>query len=310
MLHHDNPDLIEEPVDEWNSCAIHIAAEKENYDLLEYLLRYGANVNAIGTRDKNTALHIACIHKDVSMIRLLFAYSIDDEIPNGKKKKAIDLLPKKNKQFRREFLKAKNFRNKNKLKEEQEKKRNQTLRANDIQVAGMALITENSTQIRKYMKETDHRLNFISDKTKEIKERRGVCITAFGKQTGVDIDEIAITFNKLPNKPNLWNKWNAVKKDRINNNPNTMTKQIQINKMLFGLTWIALKNKKAKNIKKPNPKSIKFLTKKLFEKLPHDSKTRKRHLTKDDFEKKLLQWLFDIHDEIVAEDEERNSNYV
>eukprot|EP01084_Bolivina_argentea_P086925 157068_1 len=119
ILHHTDPDLVNDPVDEKQYSALHYAVRNKNPDLIDYLLTNGANVNIQGGPDGNTALHEATLQGDSQTIKQLFSYGIDDALKNWNNKTAFNLCNRKHK---REFTKAKQYREKN-LKEIQEKMR-------------------------------------------------------------------------------------------------------------------------------------------------------------------------------------------
>ena len=45
-LHQEEPDLINECVSSQGYIAIQVAVKKQNFELFEYLLKYGGNINA------------------------------------------------------------------------------------------------------------------------------------------------------------------------------------------------------------------------------------------------------------------------
>ena len=189
-LHAENPDLINESVDNVGHKAIHIAVQKKHGELLLYLLNNGANINEIGGKTANTALHESTLIKDMVAVRLLFSYGIDDQILNTKGSRAIDLLSKS---LKREFLKAKQYKNKHREQLNANYKRSTA----DVFIAGMSLRT-NTEKIKKYVHQQDHEVNFYKRKKKEIEDRE-MALTAFGEDCGCDIDEIAMTLQKVPN---------------------------------------------------------------------------------------------------------------
>merc|ERR1719410_3387919 len=234
-LHAENPDLINEPVDNMGHKAIHIAVQKKHGELLLYLLQNGSDINAIGGKTANTALHEATLKKDMKAVRLLFSYGIDDQITNTKGSRAIDLLSKS---LKREFLKAKQYKNKHREQLNQQSFKRST--AGDITIAGMSLKT-NTEKIKKYVHQQDHEVNFYKNKKKEIEDRE-MPLTAFGEACGVDIDELAMTLQKMPNAGKQWQKWAKAA---------SVSRQTEIFKILYGLTVAALK--KNPRSKKPPP---------------------------------------------------------
>ena len=196
MLHAQDPDLINEPVDSQGHKAIHLAIQNKNSEMLQYLLKNGVNINAKGGKQRNTALHEAALQKDMKAVRHLFSFGIDDTITNINGKRAIDLCPKS---LRREFTKAKTYRNK--YRRHLAEMAHSRTSTNDITVAGMSLNRTPKAQITKYVKATDHALNFYRDKKKEIEERE-MAQTEFGEKVGCDVDEIAMTLQKVPDPGN------------------------------------------------------------------------------------------------------------
>eukprot|EP01084_Bolivina_argentea_P070184 127625_1 len=285
ILHATDPDVINEPIDKHGNCAIHFAVINKHQDLLDYLLKNGVNINAQGGKLRNTALHEAVINSDMKTVRDLFSFGIDDSISNIDGKRAIDICSK---ELKRQFTKAKQFRNKH--REEITNKHIRDKTSNDIQIAGMKLSSTPTDRIKKYVKETDLQNHFYKNKKKEIEDRT-MLITTFGQETGVEIDEIAMTLQKVPDSGKLWQKW--AKKPKL-------TKQTEIYKMMFGLTVLTIKKKNPRG-KKPPSKPIKLLTSRLCKKLP--KRKGKTTLTKEDFIKNFHSHLYNIHDEMVYQEE-------
>mmetsp|Transcript_38927 Transcript_38927/g.62147 ORF Transcript_38927/g.62147 Transcript_38927/m.62147 type:complete len:347 (+) Transcript_38927:51-1091(+) len=290
MLHAEDPDLINEPVDEHGHKALHLAIQNKNFELLQYLLQNGANINAKGGAHHNTALHEAVLVRDMKAIRTLFSFGIDDSITNRHGTRAIDLCPKS---LRREFTKAKSFKNKHRdYLERVEHSKRATL--GDVTIAGMQLKSTPAAQIRKYIKDTDHALNFYRNKKKEIEER-DMPQTTFGDEVGCDVDEIAMTLHFYPHPGKLWDKW--AKK-------HALTRQTEIYKILYGLTLLALKEKNPRS-KKPRSQPIKSLTSKLCKALP--KKKGKTTLSKEDFVKNMANILFQLHEEMLHDEMHSNT---
>jgi len=103
MLHSENPDLINECVDNEGHKALHLCIRNKNNALLKYLLQHGVNINAKGGKLQNTALHEAIGVKDMNAVRYLFSFGIDDSIQNANGHRAIELCPR---YLKREFMKA------------------------------------------------------------------------------------------------------------------------------------------------------------------------------------------------------------
>ena len=101
-LHEFDPSLVNEFVTETGYMALHFAVRNKNHALLEYLLSHGADVNARGGPDYNTALHEAVMIDDIDSMRILFRYNVKDELKNGHQKRAFEYC-----QNRRRFIKAK-----------------------------------------------------------------------------------------------------------------------------------------------------------------------------------------------------------
>eukprot|EP01083_Nonionella_stella_P061167 159467_1 len=237
MLHAENPDLINELVDSDGHCAIHLAIQHKNGELLMYLLNNGVNINAKGGKERNTALHEASKMNDMKAVRNLFSYGIDDSILNKDGKRAIDFCPKS---IKREFTKAKQYRNKH--REQLNNMQHHRGESTDITIAGMSLKSTNTQQIKKFFHQQDLELNFYKNKKKEIEERDGMAITSFGENVGCEMDEIAMTLQKVPDAGKLWDKW--AKKGFL-------TRQTEIYKIMYGLTVLTLKKKNPRAKKPP-----------------------------------------------------------
>jgi len=284
-LHAENPDLINEAVDNEGHRAIHLSVQNKNGELLLYLLNNGVNINAVGGKHGNTALHEAALISDMKAVRHLFSYGIDDSIMNLDGKRAIDLCPKS---LKREFTKAKQFRNKHR---DNINKTLHSRKSTDIIIAGMSL--KNSTEkIKKFVHQQDDELNFYKNKKREI-EDRDMSITSFGEQCGCDIDEIAMTLQKVPDPGKLWMKWAKMP---------ALTRQTEIYKILYGLTVLTLKKKNPRS-KKPPGHPIKLLTSRLCRKLP--KKEGKTTLTKEYFIKHCHNILYTLHEEMVNDELQR-----
>lgn len=288
ILHHSDPDLVNEVVDENGTMAIHYAVKTKNEKLLEYLLNNGANINAQGGKEYNSALHEAILLQDFSAIKKLYSYGINDQLRNIHGKLAIDLC---NKKYKREFMKAKQFKAKHKEEYLQKHAKNIRRTQTGVMLAGMNLNDTNEKTIRRYVKETDHRENFYRRKEEEIAHRE-MAVTSFGDECGIDADEIAMTIRNME-LSKLWQKLTK-------RNTNAVTKQTEIYKILYGLTLVALK-KKNPRAKKPPQTAVKKLTTILVKKLP--KKKGKATLEKNDFEKQFAKYLFEIHDEMKEKEE-------
>merc|ERR1712228_1893 len=108
MLHQEDPDLVNEPVDEYNGQALHYAVKHKNEKLLVYVLETGANINTQAGLKCNSALHEAVSLKDWESVKILFGHGINDELINIDGKRAIDLL--QTKKCKREYTKAKQYK--------------------------------------------------------------------------------------------------------------------------------------------------------------------------------------------------------
>ena len=131
------------------------------------------------------------------------------------------------------------------------------------------------------------------NKKREIDERE-MPLTSFGEECGCDIDEIAMTLQKVPNAGKLWQKW--AKQPSI-------SRQTEIYKILYGLTVLTLK--KNPRSKKPPSGPIKGLTARLCKKLP--KKKGKTVFTKEYFVKHCHTTLYALHDEMAKEEEQVNA---
>ena len=160
-----------------------------------------------------------------------------------------------------------------------------------ILLAGLDLDeASNQQSIRRYVKETDDTENFFRRKKKEIDDR-DMPITEFGELTNVDVDEIALTVQKIQGLDKVWIKF--VK------NKNEINKQTDIYKILYGLTLMAIKAKDPRLHKPPQP-PIKKLTQRLAKKLP--KKKGRTTLEKDTFINEFAKMLYKIHEEMVTEE--------
>eukprot|EP01083_Nonionella_stella_P209261 758736_1 len=106
MLHQQEPDLINEIVTSTGYIAIHISVKRKHFELFQYLLKYGGNINAICGYEGYSCLHLAVINKDIKIIRELFNADIDDTLINNNGKTAGDLITDTS--FRRQYMRAKN----------------------------------------------------------------------------------------------------------------------------------------------------------------------------------------------------------
>ena len=269
--------------------ALHYAVKNKNDQLLEYLLNNGANVNAQGGSDYNSALHEATLMQDWQAVRKLFSYGINDQLRNAHGKLAIDLCIKK---YKREFTKAKQFSKKHKDKYLAKHANSMRKHQSAVMLAGMDLNDTNEKTIRRYVKETDHAQNFYRRKEEEIRDRE-MALTTFGEDCGIECDEIAMTIRNM----DLQKIWSKLTK----RNANAVTKQTEIYKILYGLTVLALKKKNPRS-KKPPADAVKKLTTLLVKKLP--KKKGKATLEKDTFCKSFYTYLFQLHDELVQKEEQ------
>eukprot|EP00484_Ammonia_sp_Unknown_P029459 CAMPEP_0197034410 /NCGR_PEP_ID=MMETSP1384-20130603/12540_1 /TAXON_ID=29189 /ORGANISM="Ammonia sp." /LENGTH=337 /DNA_ID=CAMNT_0042464341 /DNA_START=21 /DNA_END=1034 /DNA_ORIENTATION=- len=293
ILHHGDPDCVNEPVDTTGFTALHYAVRNKNEELLTYLLENGANINAQGGKDRNSALHEAVLIADFTAVRKLFSYGINDNLTNAKGKTAIDLC---NKKYKREFTKAKQFKQKHKNEYIQRQQEQLEQRAS-VMLAGMDLNDTNEKNIKNikdYVKKTDHEQNFFRRKQQEIDER-DMAITSFGDDCGIELDEIAMTIKD----DDLTKYWTKLTKKNAKE-PKEVTKQTEIYKILYGITQFALK-KKNPRAKRPSADAVKKITSQFVKKLP--KKRGKATLEREEFVKKMPKYLFELHDELVEREE-------
>jgi len=314
MLHSENPDLINECVDNEGHKALHLCIRNKNNALLKYLLQHGVNINAKGGKLQNTALHEAIGVKDMNAVRYLFSFGIDDSIQNANGHRAIELCPR---YLKREFMKAKAYKNKQRtyLNCMQHREENKT--PMDICIGGMSLRSTPSHTIRQYVNDYDgydddddeddsgggygHSGNITRIKHQEIVQRTKP-VTTFGDRVGVDVDEIGMMLQKISNTDKLWAKWA---------NKAVLTRQTEIYKILYVLTVLALrrktKDRRSRNSKPPN-EPIKRLTRRVCKKLPKlDDKVS---LTKTELDNNLHHILYQLHDEMVSENSEESLSYI
>lgn len=102
----DNHDVINEYINNRGMSAIHFSVLNNHTGMLQYLLLNGANINIQRSRDGYTALHIASMDENVSILRILFQYKADDTILNHKNRTAFQLCSSA---FKRTFRKAKKY---------------------------------------------------------------------------------------------------------------------------------------------------------------------------------------------------------
>eukprot|EP01084_Bolivina_argentea_P309864 536022_1 len=223
ILHCDDPDVVNEPIDEYGTVALLYAVKTKNGPLLQYLLNNGANINAQGGPNYNSALHEATIIENFTAIKKLYSYGINDQLKNNQNRTAPELC---NKKFKREFTKAKQFKAKHK---QQYLTRGavEAKRHSSVMLAGMNLNDMNELSIRRYVKETDHAQNWYRRKQEEI-ANRDMAVTEFGDVCGIEIDEIAMTLQKIPDLGRVWTK--LAKRSKC------VSKQTEIYKILYTLT--------------------------------------------------------------------------
>eukprot|EP01084_Bolivina_argentea_P267508 454095_1 len=274
VLHQNDFYLINQPVDKYGCTAIHYAVRNKNQQILLYLLQdgHGADINVQGGPNYNSALHEAALINDFNSITILYRYNIKEQLKNNDNKTAIQLCIDP-----REFIKAKEFA----LSEN-----NSDPRRSTVLFHGKKLRQTHKHIIRKILKETND-VQVVTIHKQEI-EHREEHITMFGEECGVEVDEVAMVL--IDNNPKkIWNKLNKSKRK-------CLTKQTDIYKILFGLTYCAIKKKKHPH--KPPIHAIKKLTTKLCKKLP--KKKGRPILEKEIFVEKFHTYLFELHDDMVA----------
>ena len=257
ILHAEEPDIIDQPVDEEGHTAIHIAVINQDHALLEYILNNGVNVNALGGPLRNTALHEAAQRQDMESIQILFAFGINDQITNIEARRAIELCPSR---LRREFNRAKRLRKKNRALAVQAN----TLRGHDgrdTMIGGIVLNTASPGDLRRYIKESSGYMDFVKRKRKEI-DRRESMLTAFGEAVGCEVDEIAFTVHQMPTKDKIA-CWEMFFHDR-----DSLTKLTDINRLMTALTKKAHHLRPHRKHKKPPQIPMHRLTGQIAKRLP------------------------------------------
>jgi len=272
-LHADDPGLVDKPVDKSGRKALHVAAEKNYTEIVEYLLKNGANANSKAPRTGDTALHEASRVNAIPIIRLLLQFGANPELTNRKGQKPQQLC---NEATRKEFAKTK-------LKQyreaaSQDGKENQ---GDDIRIAGQSV---QQFVITKQEKEREELEN--SKETNEVP-------TEFGKSTGIELSEVSDWLKRLSKKETIWNK-------SVGSNKKELDQNRALFKLVFTLVLAALRTKEREASLKNNNPSIKNLCRKLQDKLKKSNK-KGFILTKDQFMTEFHNYLMEIHEELVEE---------
>jgi len=254
-LHADDPGLVDKPVDKQGRKALHVAAEKQYTEIVEYLLMNGANANAKAPRTGDTALHEAARVNAVPTIRILLQYNADPEITNRKGQKPQELCDSTT---RREFAKTK-------IKQYREmgsagqassgSYQNNSGHDEEIRIGGQSVQQFVIKQQQKEQEELE------AQETNSIR-------TEFGQNTGIELSEVSEWLKRLNKKDMIWNKSVGATKKELDQNR-------ALFKLVYALVLAALRTKdRNANLKNNNP-SIKTLSKKLQDKLKKKSPTKK-----------------------------------
>eukprot|EP00483_Globobulimina_turgida_P004497 UN04506 len=182
-LHADNPSLINEYVDQHGCIAVHYAVRSKNERMLLYLLNHDANTNARGGLNYNTPLHEAALTNNFKAVRHLYSYNkikLNDKLTNNDNLTAIELCIHK-----RKYITAKQHGMNGSRRKLLDKKKS------SIYFHGQNLETTTKHTIHRIVMETDDEKIFLRRKKEEIRYREKA-VTQFGKDCGVDIDEIAM----------------------------------------------------------------------------------------------------------------------
>jgi len=291
-LHQEDPDLINEMVDEHGHTAIHVAVKDQRMDILTYLLDNGVDINMRGGPFFNTALHEAVLSENRSIIGALYKHGINDELLNIRKHKAIDLCTDK---FKRHFLKAKQSgiqqQRDNSSTTAKPVNRMPSVRVVGIDVNDMS----KSKTLRRYLEETDDANAVYMAKRQEIalRNKKHEMLTAFGEECGVEVDEIAMRI-KDEDLEKVWNKMVPSKAKEV-------TKRTDVYKILYACTMIAIKQKYNAS-RRPPATAIQKLTTRLVAILPNNKAMRRQtSLTQEVFCKHITELLLKVHQQMVDE---------
>jgi len=310
MLHQDDPDIINLCVSDRGELAIHIAIKRKHLELFQYLLKYGADINALRGSDGNSCLHLAVINRDLRVIQELFSHDVDDSLINKEMKTAADLI--EDKTFRRRFMRTKNN---HKYQEEHI----------PMNLASTTLASQRETSRSESiggMSLSDISMEIGGDHTVGTLEgdggRDAVTMkfeTPFGHQVGCEVKEIAYYLQELgtnQKSSRVWGKW--VRKEHI-------TKPHDLVKVIYGLTVLTLRSRKGAKQRqrvKPPSKPMARLASRVYQMfpvvltsattLPSDRsihRKKRRILTKDNFILNFHTFLYRAHDEMVNEQREQ-----
>ena len=64
ILMHGDPELVNEPCDEYGRRALHFAVQNKNQSMITYLMEHKADINIQGGEDNNSLLHEAVLLQD------------------------------------------------------------------------------------------------------------------------------------------------------------------------------------------------------------------------------------------------------
>eukprot|EP00485_Elphidium_margaritaceum_P016463 CAMPEP_0202725860 /NCGR_PEP_ID=MMETSP1385-20130828/184316_1 /ASSEMBLY_ACC=CAM_ASM_000861 /TAXON_ID=933848 /ORGANISM="Elphidium margaritaceum" /LENGTH=417 /DNA_ID=CAMNT_0049392065 /DNA_START=80 /DNA_END=1334 /DNA_ORIENTATION=+ len=350
MLHSENPDLINECVDNEGHKALHLCIRNKNNALLKYLLQHGVNINAKGGKLQNTALHEAIGVKDMNAVRYLFSFGIDDSIQNANGHRAIELCPRYLKRefmkaylstesifehnskapsnghraielcpryLKREFMKAKAYKNKQRtyLNCMQHREENKT--PMDICIGGMSLRSTPSHTIRQYVNDYDG----YDDDDDEDDSGGGYGhsgnITRIKHQEIVQRTKPVTTFG---DRVGVDVDEIGMMLQKISNtdklwakwaNKAVLTRQTEIYKILYVLTVLALR-RKTKDRRSRNSKPPNEPIKRLTRRVCKKlpKLDDKVSLTKTELDNNLHHILYQLHDEMVSENSEESLSYI
>merc|ERR1712048_418307 len=122
---------------------------------------------------------------------------------------------------KREFTKAKQFRKKHKEDGFHRVSALHKQQTSAFMLAGMDVNEVSEATLRRYVKDTDHKQNFLKRKKEEIADR-DIHITSFGEDTQIECDEMALMMNAM-DLAKVWVKLMKKKK-----NCTAITKQTEI----------------------------------------------------------------------------------
>lgn len=298
FLHSNDPDIINEAIDNNGSRAIHFAIKTKNCKLLEYILENGGDINIRGGECNNSPLHEAVIIEDLFAVRYLFSLSVADDIRNMNDKTPFQICSKN---FRRRYCKAKRFSSE-KYSSKYKQFSLKTIEERSphkMYFAGMEL-SDSSLKLRENERGVDLEQEKYCEQKSENEKLDGIK-TNFGNIVGIDVNEIAVALEKIHSKGecNIWQ--NLAGKTYV------LKRQIEIFKILYTLV-LSLLRRKHKKVQKPDRECIRNLTIRMCEKLSKIKNDGEIHLTREIFVNRFHVFLYEIYDDMIGEEEDIDSS--